>query len=63
VIGTNKKLSSENTSLRKQLTKIVALVDHYYLAHREASGLLERRERELAELRRSLKTRPIPLSR
>jgi hypothetical protein len=63
VSGKNKKLSSENTSLRKKLTKIAALVDHYYLAHREASGLLERRERELAELRRSLKLQPIPLSR
>jgi hypothetical protein len=59
----NRKLSSDNASLRKQLTKLAALVDHYYLAHREARGLLERRERELADLRRSLKMRPIALAR
>jgi len=63
VNGKNQKLSSENASLRKQLTKLAALVDHYYLAHREVRGLLERRERELADLRRSLKTRPIALAR
>ena len=61
--GKNQKLPSENASLRKQLHKLAALVDHYYLAHREARGLLERRERELADLRRSLKTRPISLVR
>ena len=61
--GKNQKLSTENASLRKQLQKLAALVDHYYLAHREARGLLERRERELADLRRSLKTRPISLVR
>jgi phosphoketolase len=59
----NRKLSTENSSLRKQLQKLAALVDHYYLAHREARGLLERRERELADLRRSVKARPIVLAR
>lgn len=56
-------LRSNNALLRRQLAKLAALVDHYYLAHREACGLLERRERELADLRRSLKTRPIALER
>jgi AcrR family transcriptional regulator len=63
VSGKNQKLSSENASLRKKLTTLAALVDHYYLAHREVRGLLERRERELADLRRSLKARPIALAR
>lgn len=63
VSGKNQKLRTENASLRKKLTQLAALADHYYLAHREARGLLERRERELADLRRSLKTRPISLAR
>ena len=57
------KLRSENASLRKQLAKLAALVDHYYLAHREARGMLARRERELANLRRSLQTQPIAIAR
>jgi hypothetical protein len=61
--GIKQKLSTENASLRKQLHKLAALADHYYLAHREARGLLERRERELADLRRNLKTRPTALLR
>jgi hypothetical protein len=61
--GTSQKLSTENASLRKQLHKLAALVDHYYLAHREARGLLERRDRELADLRRSLKTKPTSIVR
>jgi AcrR family transcriptional regulator len=59
----NQKLNTENASLRKKLAQLAALADHYYLAHREGRGLLERRERELADLRRSLKTRPVPLAR
>jgi AcrR family transcriptional regulator len=59
----DQQLRSENASLRQQLTKLAALVDHYYLAYREACGLLERRERELADLRRSFTTRPIALAR
>jgi hypothetical protein len=61
--GITQKLRTENASLRKQLAKLAALVDHYYLAHREARGMLERRERELANLRRSLQTQPIAIAR
>jgi hypothetical protein len=48
----------ENVALREHISTLAALVDHYYAAHREASTLLERRDRELAELRRRLKLRP-----
>jgi hypothetical protein len=51
----------EVRQLRGQLAKIAALVDHFYAAHREALTLLERRERELAELRRTLALRPTAL--
>jgi AcrR family transcriptional regulator len=49
--------------LQDQLAKLVALVDHYYSAYRETLGLLERRERELAALRRKLNSRPAALRR
>jgi hypothetical protein len=39
------------------------LVDHYYSAYREANTLLQRRERELADLRRSLTSKPTTLGR
>jgi AcrR family transcriptional regulator len=48
----------ENIALREQLVTLVALVDHYYAAQREAATLLERRDKELAELRRRIKIRP-----
>jgi hypothetical protein len=49
----------ENVLLREHITKLAALVDHHYAAYREAAALLERRDRELAELRRKHKVRPI----
>jgi hypothetical protein len=49
--------------LQDQLSKLAALVDHYYAAYRETRGLLERRERELANLRRKLNTQLAPLHR
>jgi hypothetical protein len=49
------RLRDENEDLRKQMNKIVALVDHYYAAWQESRTLLERRERELAEVRRNIK--------
>jgi len=49
---------AENALLSRQIVSLVALVDHYYIAYREASALLARRERELAEVRRSLKMKP-----
>jgi AcrR family transcriptional regulator len=48
----------ENIALREQLATLVALVDHYYAAQRDAATLLERRDKELSELRRRIKTRP-----
>jgi hypothetical protein len=55
-------LRRENEQLRIQRAKLVALVDHYYSAYREIRILLERRERELADVRRRLDTKPILLS-
>jgi len=40
--------------LREDISKLAALVDHYYTAFQESHILLERRDRELAELRRGL---------
>ena len=51
----------ENDTLREQVTKLAALVDHYYAAWHESRTLLERRERELAELRRNVRPRVIPI--
>ena len=58
---TTQHLQDENASLREQVAKLAALVDHYYAAYRESRTLLERRERELAELRRSLNSKPLVL--
>lgn len=52
----------ENDELREQVTKLAALVDHYYAAWQESSTLLERRERELSELRRGIKPRVVPIN-
>jgi AcrR family transcriptional regulator len=48
--------------LNRHIASLVALVDHYYIAYREASALLARRERELAEVRRGLKMKPALLN-
>lgn len=45
---------AENIGLREDISKLAALVDHYYAAYRETASLLERRDRELAELRSKL---------
>jgi len=37
------------------VTALAALVDHYFAAWQETRTLLERRERELPELRRNIK--------
>ena len=51
----------ENVALREDISKLAALVDHYYTAFQESRILLERRDRELAELRRRLSSRPVRL--
>jgi hypothetical protein len=55
---------AENIALRADIAKLAALVDHYYTAFRETASLLERRDRELAELRGKLQSRPtfLPLA-
>jgi AcrR family transcriptional regulator len=58
----SRDLRADLKSLQAQLTKLAALVDHYYAAYRESQALLERRDREIAELRRSVKS-PIQLRR
>jgi len=55
------QLRGENEALREEVVKLVALVDHYYAAWRENRMLLERRERELAELRRNIKPRVVSI--
>jgi hypothetical protein len=52
---------AELRALRSQTSKLAALVDHYYLAYREAQALLTRREQELAELRKRLDAKPVRL--
>jgi hypothetical protein len=55
--------TSDFALLQDQLAKLVALVDLYYCAYRETLGLLGRRERELADLRGKLNSRPAALRR
>lgn len=57
------RLRAENGQLRQTLGKLAALADHYYAAYCESRALLERREKELADLRRRLESRPIPIMR
>ena len=51
----DQQLREENKELRHQVSVLAALVDHYFAAWQETRTLLERRERELAELRRNIK--------
>jgi len=44
----------ENVRLHARVAQLAALVDHYFSAYCEATALLERRDRELAELRSKL---------
>jgi len=55
----NVQRRAENAMLRADIAKLAALVDHYYAAYRETASLLERRDRDLAELRAKLQLRPI----
>lgn len=51
----DRQLREENKELHHQVTALTALVDQYFAAWQETRTLLERRERELAELRRNIK--------
>ncbi len=57
------QVRGENDVLREQVTKLAALVDHYYAAWKEISTLLARRERELSDLRRNIKPRVTPIKK
>jgi AcrR family transcriptional regulator len=52
---------AENIGLRGDVAKLAALVDHYYAAYRETASLLERRDREFAELRNKCQMKPVLL--
>ena len=51
-------LRAKNVSLHGKMAKLAALIDHYYSAYRETIALLERRDRELAAVRRKLDLKP-----
>ena len=51
----------ELRALRFQAKGVAALADHFYAAYTETRALLVRRNRELAELRRRLDSKPISL--
>lgn len=53
----------DQAQLQDQLSKLAALVDHYYAAYRETRALLDRRDRQLAELRRKLNIAPVVVGR
>ena len=54
---------ADHAQLQDQLSKLAALVDHYYTAYRETRTLLDRRDRQLAELRRKLNSEPVAIRR
>jgi hypothetical protein len=58
-----RRLRAELVQLRAQIPKLAALIDHYFAASMELRTLLERRDRELADLRRRLNARPASFSR
>ncbi len=57
------RLRREAAELRDQLSKLAALVDHYYAAYRDLQSQLARRDRELADIRRHLEIAPVALRR
>jgi len=58
-----KRLRHDNAELRAQVTMIAALVDHYFAAWTECRELLERRDREIANLRRSATRNVVSITR
>jgi hypothetical protein len=56
-----RQLRQDNRELHYQLTQLAALVDHYFAAWQEARLQLERRDREVAELRRGHRPLIVPL--
>ncbi len=56
-----RQLRQENHELREQLTQLAALVDHYFAAWQETRLQLERRDREVAQLRRGHRPQVVPV--
>jgi AcrR family transcriptional regulator len=56
-------LRSEVAALRGHVAKLASLADHYYTATEELRSLLERRDREIAALRDSQRSRAARLDR
>jgi hypothetical protein len=56
-------LRLENQTLVVQVSRLAALADHYFAAWTESSTLLDRRDRELADLRRWSNSEPISIKR
>ena len=57
----SQQLRDENEHLREQVAKLAALIDHYFAAWQEASSMLKRRERELADLRSNVKPKLVSI--
>lgn len=57
-----RQLRQDNAALREQLAKMAALVDHYFAAWQETRLLLQRRDLELADLRRGAKARVVSIA-
>jgi AcrR family transcriptional regulator len=57
-IKSDERRRVENVALHEYISKLAALVDHYYARYRETSALLRRRDGELAELRRRVQLTP-----
>lgn len=55
------RLRQDAHDLREQIKKLAALVDHYFAAWQETGSLLQRRDRELADLRRGAKPNVVPI--
>lgn len=55
------QLRDENKDLCQQVTRLVSLVDQYFAAWQEASSMLQRRERELADLRKCAKPKLVSI--
>jgi AcrR family transcriptional regulator len=58
---TLQRLRDENGELQTQVSKLAALVDHYFAAWQEVNSVLQRRESELAELRCRVKPKVVAL--
>ncbi len=59
----SRQLREDNKLLWEQLAKVAAVVDHYFAAWQEASALLQRRERELADVRKQFTPTFLPIKK